>query len=100
MSETLDAEITRELEAIVAAKDREQRKMKLLLASGLVLFLVACVFHHHGVIALSLGLVSVGLLTLGTRAHLRASALRGQALERIVTEAFRREGKDLPPSEP
>jgi len=99
VSETQDAEITRELEAIVAAKDREQRKMKLLLASGLVLFVVACAFHHHLFIALALGAGSIGLLALGTRAHLRASALRGQALEKIVTEAFRREGKTPPSSE-
>ncbi|MBS1767929.1 MAG: hypothetical protein JST05_11085 [Acidobacteria bacterium] len=100
MSETQDAEITRELEAIVAAKDREQIRMKLFLASGLVLLVVAAAFHHHLLLALALALLAIALLTLGVKHHLRASALRGQALEKILAEAFRRAGKDVPKAEP
>ncbi len=100
MSDTQDAAITQELEALVAAKDLEQRRMKGWFAAGLILFVVACVFHHHLLIALALGAVAIGLLVLGIRHHLKASALRGQALEKILAEAFRRAGKDAPEAEP
>ena len=93
MSEARDEELARELEAIVAAKDREQRRMKIFLPSGIVLFVIACAFHHHLWIALAVFALSIAAIALGVRHHLRASALRGQALEKILAEAFRRAGQ-------
>lgn len=94
MSEDQDAELTRELEALVAAKEREQLRMRLLFGAGFVLFVLAIVLRHHLLGALGMAALSIATLVLGVRAHLRASAWRNQAMEKILAEAFRRAGQD------
>ena len=97
MSEGPDTELTRALEALVAAKDREQRRSLGWFAAALVMAVMAYTAHHHPWILL--GWIGLGLvaLWLGGQAHLRASALRGQAMEKILAEAFRRAGQETTP---
>jgi len=95
-----DAELTQELEALVAAKETEQRAMKAWFAAALAALILSIVFRHPwwtGILLLASAIVA---LSLGVRAHLRAAALRGQAMEKILAEAFRRAGQEPPPSEP
>ena len=94
MNKTRDTELAGELEALVAAKDREQRRMYAWFSAALLLFAFAVIFRHHGWIALAAAALSIGAIVSGIRAHLRASALRGQALEKILAEAFRRAGQE------
>lgn len=94
MSDLEDAELTQALEALVAVKEREQLRAKLWFSLALVLFLAATLFHHHGWLALGSVILSIAALVLGVRHHLRASALRNQAMEKILAEAFRRAGQD------
>ncbi|MBS1767043.1 MAG: SdpI family protein [Acidobacteria bacterium] len=96
MSETQDVEITRELETLVAAKEAEQRAMKTWLAASLVALILAIAFHHPGWIAVIFAALAITALAFGIRAHLRAAALRGQAMEKILAEAFRRAGQEPP----
>lgn len=99
MSQTRDTELTQELEALVAAKEREQLKMKLMFGLALLDAVLAGALHRHLEIALVMGALAVFGIALGVRAHLRAAALRGQALEKILAEAFRRAG-ETPESQP
>ena len=99
MTKTRDTELAEELEALVAAKTREQRRMYGWFAAALLLFAFAVIFRHHGWAALAAVALSFGTIVSGVRAHLRASALRGQALEKILAEAFRRAG-ERPESNP
>ncbi len=94
MSGDRDTELAQELEALVAAKEGEQLRMKLLFAAGFALFIVAIVARHHLLAAATLAALSVGTLALGVRHHLRATALRNQAMEKILAEAFRRAGQE------
>lgn len=96
MSETEDAEITRELETLVAAKEAHQRIMKAWFAASLLLLILAIAFHHPAWIAVIFAALAIAALALGIRAHLRAAALRGQAMEKILAEAFRRAGQEAP----
>jgi hypothetical protein len=100
VSEDQDAQLTRELEALVAAKAREQSRMRLLFGAGFVLFVFAVILHRHPMAAIILAALSIAALAQGVRHHLRASALRGQAMEKILAEAFRRAGQEPPSSEP
>ena len=100
MSATQDAEITQELEALVAAKEAQQRIMKAWFAAALAALLLALAFHRPWWAGLILVAAAVAALALGVRAHLRAAALRGQAMEKILAEAFRRAKQDPPPSGP
>ena len=98
MSQTEDAEITRELEALVAAKEKQQRLMGLLFLMAAADAAIALIAHRHPLFALLFGVLALIGIVLGVKAHLRAAALRGQALEKILAEAFKRAGKE-PPSE-
>ncbi|HTL99357.1 MAG TPA: hypothetical protein VL181_11190 [Holophagaceae bacterium] len=100
MNDDRDAELTQELEALVAAKEREQLKMKLMFGLALLDAVLAGALHQHLGIALAMGALAVFGIVLGVRAHLRAAALRGQAMEKILAEAFRRAGQAPPTSEP
>ena len=99
MSATEDAEITRELETLVAAKEAQQRSMKAWFAAALAALILMIAFHHPWWIGLILFGAAVAALVFGVRAHLRAAALRGQAMEKILAEAFRRAGQEPPSSE-
>lgn len=96
MNEERDAELAQELDVIVAAKDREQRRMRLFFLAALACFIVAVLSRHHMLLALAMAALCIAAIVLGVRHHLRASALRGQALEKILAEAFRRAGQDAP----
>lgn len=96
MNEERDAELTRELDVLVAAKDREQRRMRLFFLAALACFIVTVLSRHHLLVALPMAALCITAIVLGVRHHLRASALRGQALEKILAEAFRRAGQDAP----
>ena len=100
MSDARDAELARELDVIVAAKDREQWLMRLCFLAGLACFVLAVLSRHHLLAALALAALSIAAIALGVRHHLRAAALRGQAMEKILAEAFRRSGQDAPKAEP
>ncbi len=102
MSAAQDAQITQELEALVAAKDKQQRLMRnlFILAAADTAFAVVMATRHHAAIALLFAALAILSLVFGVRAHLRAAALRGQALETILAEAFRRAGKEPPAGEP
>ena len=100
MNDARDAELAQELDVIVAAKDREQWLMRIFFLAGLACFILAVLSRHHLVAALILATLSIAALALGVRHHLRAAALRGQAMEKILAEAFRRAGQDAPKAEP
>ena len=100
MSEDRDTELARELDALVAAKDRQQWLMRLCFLAGLACFILAVLSRHHLLAALVLAALSIAAIALGVRHHLRASALRGQAMEKILAEAFRRAGQEAPKAEP
>lgn len=96
MNEERDAELTRELDVLVAAKDREQRRMRLFFLAALACFIVMVLSRHHLFVTFPMAALCITAIVLGVRHHLRASALRGQALEKILAEAFRRAGQDAP----
>ena len=100
MSSDQDAALTQELEALVAEKERRQRIMKLLFALALADAILAAAFHRHLGAALIFAALAILGTVLGVRAHLRASALRNQAMEKILAEAFRRAGQAPPQAEP
>ena len=96
MSEDRDAELAQELDVIVAAKDRQQWLMRLCFLGGLACFILAVLSRHHVLAALALAALSIAAITQGIRHHLRAAVLLGQAMEKILAEAFRRVGQDAP----
>lgn len=98
MTKTRDTELAEELEVIVGAKTREQQRMFAWFAASFALFILTGVFHHAWLIALTLLALALGAIAQGLRHHLRAAALRGQAMEKILTEAFRRAGQEPPES--
>jgi hypothetical protein len=100
VNEERDAELAQELDALVAAKDRQQWLMRLFFLAGLACFILAVLSRHHLLAALALAALSITAITQGIRHHLRAAALRGQAMEKILAEAFRRVGQDAPKAEP
>jgi len=100
VSEKRDAELERELDALVAAKDRQQWLMRLFFLAGLACFILAVLSRHHLLVGLAMAALSIAAIALGVRHHLRASTLRGQAMEKILAEAFRRAGQDAPKAEP
>lgn len=100
MSATQDVEITQELEALVAAKEKQQRTMRLCFLMATVGAILAAIAHRHPLIALLFAALAILGLVLGVRAHLRAAALRGQAMEKILAEAFRRAGQEDPKDSP
>ena len=100
MRATQDAELTQELEALVAAKEAQQRIMKAWFASALAAVVLAIFFRHPWWAGVLFLVSALAALSLGVRAHLRAAALRGQAMEKILAEAFRRAGQEPPSSEP
>lgn len=100
MSERRDAELARELDTLVAAKDREQWLMRFFFLAGLACFILAILSRHHLLASLAMAALSIAVLALGVRHHLRAAALRGQAMEKILAEAFRRAGQESPKAEP
>ena len=96
MSDERDAELTRDLEALVAAKEKQQRLMRICFLSAAADAVLAVVMHHHLFITLFLVALAILGIVFGMRAHLRAGALRGQAMEKILAEAFRRAGQEPP----
>lgn len=93
MSTPEDAELARTLDLLMAQKRQAQRRSWAWFALTLALALLAGLARHRLWILLpSLG-AALASLQFGVRAHLRADALRGQAMERIVKEAFRRAGQ-------
>ena len=96
MSDDQDAELTRELEALVASKEREQRLMKDWLVVAIVAAFFVFITHHQIWAVLVEVTLSISALALSVRHHLRAAKLRGEAMERILKEAFRREGQQGP----
>lgn len=91
MSQAEDAALTRELDAIMAARARVQRIswawFALALAAVLLVFLAP---RHPAILFGEAALLALGLWR-GGRAHLQSDALRNQAMERVLAEAFRRE---------
>lgn len=92
MSTPEDEALSSALEGLVAAKVREQRRSWAWFALALAAATAAVLFHHRGWALLGGLAAGVAALQLGVRAHLRADALRNQAMERILAEALRREG--------
>ena len=97
MSEAPDTDLTQELDALVAAKDREQRRSRGWFVAALAMVAMAFTAHHHPLLVLGWIALGIAALWMATQAHLRASALRGQAMEKILAEAFRRAGQDPAP---
>lgn len=97
MSEAPDTELTQELDALVAAKDREQRRARAWFVAALATLGMAFVAHRYPLLVLGWIALAITAAWLGSRAHLRASALRGQAMEKILAEAFRRAGQETTP---
>jgi hypothetical protein len=97
MSGAPDAELARELDALVAAKERAQRQSRIWFAAAVGMIVMAFLAHHHPLITLGWIALAVTAVWVGTRAHLRADALRGQAMEKILAEAFRRAGEESTP---
>ena len=91
MSQTEDAELTRELEAIMAAKARAQRVSWVWFALALAAILLAFLAPHRPAVLLGEAALLAVALWRGGRAHLRGDALRNQAMEKILAEALRRE---------
>lgn len=97
MSGTPDAELTQELDALVAAKEREQWRSRGWFAAAAGMVVMAFLAHHQPLIVLGWIALALTALWQSSRAHLRASALRGQAMEKILAEAFRRAGQEPAP---
>ena len=97
MSEGADADLIRDLEAILAAKRRESRWFLGWLGMAFVLGFLAWALAGHPWLRLGLGLLGLVALWRGSRSHLRVGALRGQATEKILAEAFRRAGEEAQP---
>lgn len=97
MSDTSDAELTRQLDEIMAAKAREQWHSRAWFGVALGMAVMAFVAHHHLLLLLGWVALALSAVWLGTRAHLRAGALRNQAMEKILAEAFRRAGQEKTP---
>ncbi len=97
MSEGADAELVHELEAILSAKSREQRWFLGWLGLALALGLLAWAAQGHPWLRLGCGVLILVALWQSSQSHLRVSALRGRATEKILAEAFRRAGKEAQP---
>ncbi len=93
MSQAEDAELTRQLDAIMAAKARAQRVSWAWFALALAAILLAFLAPRHPAALLGEAALLAVALWQGGRAHLQADALRNQAMEKILAEAFRRESQ-------
>ncbi|HEX9009014.1 MAG TPA: hypothetical protein VF804_01515 [Holophagaceae bacterium] len=91
MSHAEDAELTRQLDAIMAAKARAQRISWAWFGLALAAILLAFLAPHRPWLLLAEAALLAAALWRGGRAHLRADALRNQAMEKILAEALRRE---------
>ena len=96
MTTSEDAQLAGELEALMAAKTRAQRASWAWFALGLGMFLLAFRWHRPGSLLAEAALLALGFWR-GGRAHLRADALRGQAMEKILAESLRRGARDATP---
>jgi putative methionine-R-sulfoxide reductase with GAF domain len=96
MTTAEDAQLARELEALMAAKTRAQRLSWAWFALALGMFLLAFRWHRPGFLLAEAALLVLGCWQ-GGRAHLRADALRGQAMEKILAESLRRGAQDVAP---
>lgn len=92
-----DAELARELEALLAAKTLEQRWFLAWLGLALMLGILAVAAHGHPWVRLGLAALVLVALWRSGKSHLRVSALRNQATEKILAEAFRRAGEEPKP---
>ena len=97
MSQGTDADLIRDLEGILSAKAREQGWFLGWLGLALAMGLLAWVAHGHPWLRLGLGVLILVALWCCSRSHLRVSALRGEATEKILAEAFRRAGEEAQP---
>lgn len=93
MTQAEDAELTRQLEAIMAAKARAQRVSWVWFALAVTAILLAVLAPRHPAVLLGEAALLAVALWQGGRAHLQADALRNQAMEKILAEAFRRESQ-------
>lgn len=91
MTQAEDAELTRQLEAIMAAKTRAQRVSWVWFGLALTAMLTAFLAPRHPAALLGEAALLAVALWQGGRTHLQADALRNQAMEKILAEAFRRE---------
>ncbi len=91
-----DEQLARDLETLMAAKTRAQQLSWAWFALALGMFLLAFRWHHPGLLIAEIALMVLGLWQ-GGRAHLRADALRGQAMEKILAESLRRGARDVTP---
>ena len=96
MTTAEDAQLARELEALMAAKTRAQRLSWAWFALALGMFLLAFQWHRPGFLLAETAFLALGCWQ-GGRAHLRADALRGQAMEKILAESLRRGAQDVAP---
>lgn len=94
MTTAEDAQLAEDLEALVAGKVRAQRASWTWFALALGMVGLAFRWHRPGPL-LAEAAILVFALWRGGRAHLRADALRGQAMEKILAESFRRAARDL-----
>jgi hypothetical protein len=85
-----DVELSRALDALVARKAREQHRSWAWFALALASTVLAIAAHHHLWALLGALVVAAFSLQAGARAHLRADALRSEAMSRILAEALRR----------
>jgi hypothetical protein len=93
MTQAEDVELTRQLEAIMAAKAWAQRISWAWFALALAAILLAFLAPRHPAALLGEAALLAMALWQGSRAHLQADALRNQAIEKILAEAFRRESQ-------
>lgn len=93
MTTAEDAQLTRDLEALMAGKARAQRASWGWFALALGMVLTAFRWHRPWHLLAEAALLAFAAWR-GGRAHLRADALRGQAMEKILAESFRRASRD------
>ena len=90
-----DLDLAQALEALVAAKEAQKRRMRASAAAALLLAGGALWLGRagHGWWAALLALGAIAAAVFAVKANLAADRLRNAAMETILAEAFRREGR-------